>query len=268
MTTQTPPNTGATLEQAKSFYDREFSGERYMAPLEDKWPAVRQFVNDYGLADNAKCIEIGCGRGEHQDHARDYTGTDISATVEQFIKPGKKFKQCSATEIPFEDSTFDAAWTVWVIEHVPGPEKALEEIRRVLKPGGLLFLAPAWQCRSWAAEGYPVRPYSDFGLKGKLIKASVPLRNWIVWRAAFVFPKRFLRLIETTLNKGPTRFRYRTLEPNFEKYWMPDSDAINNMDPYEAITWFRSRGDEVLQPSTPLKQFFMRTGPLIIRIRK
>ena len=49
---------------------------------------------------------------------------------------------------------------------------------------------------------------------------------------------------------------------------MADSDAVNSMDPYEAILWFKSRGDEVLHPPTPLAQFMVRNGHIAIRVRK
>jgi len=67
---------------------------------------------------------------------------------------------------------------------------------------------------------------------------------------------------------GETRFRYRLLVPNYEIWWQPDSDAINSMDPYEAITWFTSRGDECLNYRGHLDQLTVRTGPLIFRVRK
>jgi SAM-dependent methyltransferase len=268
MSTGVSTQTQATISQAKSFYDREFSGEKYMALERDKWPALDRFVVDHNLVESGTCVEIGCGRCEHQDLVKDYTGVDLSDSAGKHMKPGKRFVQASATDLPFADSTFDGAWTIWTIEHVPGPDKAFAEIRRILKSGGVVFLGPAWQCRSWAAQGYPVRPYSDFDWKGKLIKASVPLRNWIVWRSMFVFPRRFVRWLWFCFSKKPSKFSYSTLTPNFEKYWMPDSDAINRMDPYEAMIWFRSRGDEIVDPPTPLKQFFFRTGPVVIRIRK
>lgn len=43
--------------------------------------------------------------------------------------------------LPFPDSTFDAALSVSVIEHVNQPVRYLSELLRVLKPGGVLYLA-------------------------------------------------------------------------------------------------------------------------------
>ena len=67
---------------------------------------------------------------------------------------------------------------------------------------------------------------------------------------------------------GPMKFRCGTLKPNYEKYWISDGDAVNAMDPYELILWFRSRGDEVLHPSGGNRQFFIRSGEVVLRVRK
>lgn len=256
------------LQQAKAFYDREFADANYtpIGAHAAGYPELEAMVREHGLAEHGRCIEIGCGRGVYQDLVRHYVGTDISDTAGKNIR--KVFKQCSATELPFQDGEFDGAWSIWVFEHVPNPEKAMEEVRRVLKPGGLLFFAPAWQCRPWAADGYPVRPYSDFGLGGKIYKAMIPLRNSVLWRSLFMFPRRAFRLLAWKLRGGPMRFRFRTIRANYEKFWMADSDAVNSMDAYEAILWFKSRGDEILHPPTPLRQFLIRNGHIIVRVRR
>jgi SAM-dependent methyltransferase len=196
----------------------------------------------------------------------DYTGVDISESVRAYLH--KPFYRASATELPFEDNSFDAIWSYAVLEHVPDPERSLREMRRVLKQDGLLLLGPAWQCRPWAAKGYPVRPYSDFDLFGKVVKASIPVRDSVFFRSCYIFPKRLIRSIEFFLKKEPLRFRYKELKPNYEHFWMSDSDAANSMDPYEAVLWFVSRGDEC--PNYPgwLNKFFVRTGALVFRIKR
>jgi hypothetical protein len=151
-----------------------------------------------------------------------------------------------------------------VFEHVPNPEQAFYEARRVTRDNGVLFLFPTWNCTSWAAEGYEVRPYSDFGLGGKLIKASIPLRSARPFLVMSLLPNRTIRNFVAWF--GPTRLRYRRLTPNYEKYWQPDSDAVNSIDRHEALLWFRSRGDECLNCEDV--SVFTGSQPLIIRVHK
>ena len=146
---------------AASEYQRDYEAVAERAADDyDVLGTVRDFAARYGLADKA-VLDIGSGRGYLQDVVSNYTGLDISTTVAPLYH--KKFVVGSATTMPFDDNSFDAAWSIWVFEHVPNPEQAFAEARRVTKNGGLLFLMPAWNCVTWAAEGYLYRPYSDFG---------------------------------------------------------------------------------------------------------
>jgi len=49
---------------------------------------------------------------------------------------------------------------------------------------------------------------------------------------------------------------------------MPDGDAVNCMDPFEAILWHVSRGDVCLSHPTGRSQFLVRTNGIVFRIRK
>jgi SAM-dependent methyltransferase len=201
-----------------------------------------------------------------QDVAADYTGFDLSDSVREYLH--KPFVQGCATALPFADNSFDCIWTYATLEHVPRPEQALAEMRRVLRDGGILLLAPAWQCRPWAAAGLAVRPYRELPLRLRLEKAMIPVRDSVLYRALFILPRRLVRLLCHCLRRRPTSFRYRVLRPNYERFWCSDSDAVNHMDPYEAILWFTSRGDECLSHTTALRRFLVRTGCLVFRVRK
>jgi SAM-dependent methyltransferase len=226
-------------------------------------PAVRSFVERYGL-ENKRVLDVGAGTGYLQDLVQNYVGLDISPTARRFFH--KPFVEASATDMPFADGEFDAAWTIWVFEHVPNPEQALIELRRVVKDGGLIFLAPGWNCPSWASQGYPVRPYSDFGLGGKLAKASLELRMNGGFIRSYRLPIRELRREWARLSGRPTRLHYNLLTPNFDHYWMPDSDAVNELDPYESMLWFTSRGDECLNCGKDL--LYEDPMVLIFRVHK
>jgi SAM-dependent methyltransferase len=224
---------------------------------------VSTFVQRYNLTDRP-VLEIGSGRGYLQDVARSYTGLDISPSVARFYH--KKFVLGSATAMPFPDNSFDGVWSIWVFEHVPNPEQAFRETRRVTRDKGVIFLLPAWNCTTWAAEGYEVRPYSDFGLAGKLVKASIPLRSSPLFKVITLVPIRIARTL--VAQDGPTRLRYRRLTPNYEEYWVPDSDAVNSIDSHEAMLWFLSRGDECLNCNDASVFFPVTSMPLIIRVHK
>lgn len=256
-------------QDPKSFYNKQFLGTEYSIAREpdehSSYPVLKYFVEEYDLQ-NKKCLEVGCGRGAFQDIVPDYTGLDLSIAVQHLIR--KPFCAGSASELPFKDNCMHAIWTRAVFEHVPDPEKAMAEIRRVLKDGGLLLFAPAWQCRPWAAEGYAVRPYGDFDWRGKLIKASIPVRDSVLFRSCLIFPRRALRTLRYFLKKRPLRFKYRKLVPNYDRFWTSDSDAVCSMDPYEAILWFVSRGDTCVSYRSWTSKFFVRTGPIVFRIQK
>ena len=224
---------------------------------------IRAFVKGFALQDK-KVLDIGAGRGYLQDVVNDYTGLDISPTAKRFFH--KKFVHGSATLLPLQENEFDAVWTIWVFEHVPNPQAALIEMRRVTKDGGVVFLAPQWDCTPWAADGYPVRPFSDFGWRGKIYKASIPIQNGL-----WTMSRPFVRLALYTRWKvagGPTTLHYRRLTPNYTRYWMPDSDAVNRLDQYETAIWFMSRGDECLNCKGSLEDLNMPDEPLFIRVHK
>jgi ubiquinone/menaquinone biosynthesis C-methylase UbiE len=204
---------------------------------------IERFVQNHGLQDK-KVLEVGAGSGLLQDIVSDYTGLDISPTARRFFH--KPFVEASATEMPFADNTFDALWSVWVLEHIPNPEKALAEMRRVLKPGGYIYLHPAFDVTWYAAQGYAVRPYSDLGVPGKLAKAVIPFTRSSAWHYLQHHQARAARYLQERLRPGPSRLHFTRLTPNYDQYWVADSDAAVSISRYDLYLWFTSRGDHCL----------------------
>jgi SAM-dependent methyltransferase len=225
---------------------------------------VGGFVRNYGL-EHAHVLEVGAGSGLLQDQVEDYTALDISATARRYFH--KPFVQADARAMPFDDGKFDAVWTIWVLEHVPNPEQALSEMRRVLKPGGMLLLFPAWMASQYAASGYHARSYRDFGPAGKAVKASLYIQDSPLFKALFMLPARAIRRMSWKVTNQPTAFHYRRLTPNYEQYWEPDSDAVNSMDMYEAYLWFKSRGDLCMNCSGEAEMFRTLEMPLVIKVK-
>jgi SAM-dependent methyltransferase len=94
-------------------------------------------------------LDVGCGVGLMSryvgNHFGRLHGIDIApGVVEQASAqvPKGKFRLYDGKRIPFEDDTFDVAFTVCVLHHVPPTqwESLVSEMARVLKPGGLLYI--------------------------------------------------------------------------------------------------------------------------------
>lgn len=97
---------------------------------------------------NKMTLEIGVGLGaDHQSLAESgaiLTGIDLTERAIAFTKArfelfGLKsnLKVADAEDLPFEDNAFDAVYSWGVIHHSPNTARAVQEISRVLKPGGI-----------------------------------------------------------------------------------------------------------------------------------
>lgn len=263
-------NSDAVDDRYQSFYS-ERRDQTYGRAFTDTqaldhtfYPVLKEFISKYKLEDK-RCLEIGSSGGGFQDMVEDYYGTDITPEVApNYHKP---YRVAQGSRYPFDDNFFDAIWTYAVFEHIPDLQAAMNELHRLLKPGGLLLFNPAWQCRPWAADGYTVRPYKDFGIAGKLIKFSIPFRNNILYRSSLLFPKRLLRQLMFMVTRKQPYLRYRKIKPNYDVYWTSDSDACNSIDPHDAILWFQGNGFECLSHPLHLKAFLVRTGAIVLQKR-
>lgn len=219
---------------------------------------VSRLVTQYHW-EHARVLEVGSGTGYLQDVVADYTGLDIAPSAASYYH--KPFVAGTATAMQFPDRSFDVLWSVWVLEHIPNPEAALREMRRVVKPGGYLYLQPAWDVPHWASRGLDVRPYADLSWRDRAEKLTIPVRrSSVVWTVTHV-PMRVIR----SLSPSPTTLHYRRLTPNYRETWEADHDAVNDLDVIEVARWFESRGDTCLTCASGWQQYMQVGAPLVIR---
>lgn len=212
---------------------------------------------------NGAVLEVGSGRGAFSNIAPDYVALDLSLSALRRNLAGHAGLCATADMIPLASASCRFVFSVQTLEHIPSTDRAFEEIDRVLAPGGVAYLAPAWHCRAWAADGIPVRPYRDLTWKQRVVKMSIPIRDSVIFRGAATIPWRAWRRL-TQPAAGPLRFA--RIRSNYEHFWMSDSDACASIDSHEAILFFERRGYEILNPrGGVVSRLLFRAGPIIVR---
>lgn len=99
----------------------------------------------YEIPDGAKVLDVGCNSGEFMVLLKEKKGCDVYGVeisehlVAKCIEKGLNVSKSDAEELPFEDGAFDVVTCMEVLVHLHDPAKALKEMRRVLKPGGVLL---------------------------------------------------------------------------------------------------------------------------------
>jgi len=95
-----------------------------------------------------RILDIGCGGGFVTNplarFGYDVTGVDLSAESLEVAKKydstrSVKYLLADANQLPFEGEQFDVVSAMDFLEHVENPQAVIQEVQRVLKPGGLFF---------------------------------------------------------------------------------------------------------------------------------
>ena len=136
-----------------AFDNKYFSSHTYQgvsfARFSQYWWSNRFFA---GLArrygkQGTRLLEIGSGLGhlvgQLEDSFETY-GMDLNHWAVEESKPvatNTALQTASAQEIPFADNAFGVVIIKHIVEHLPDPEKAINEIGRVTAPDGTLILA-------------------------------------------------------------------------------------------------------------------------------
>jgi ubiquinone/menaquinone biosynthesis C-methylase UbiE len=106
------------------------------------------------IQSSSNVLDLGCGNGataiwlSQQTHCH-VTGIDLSGVrvknaqvTRDKLRPELRerliFKKASAMNLPFDAGTFSHVWSQAVIYHVPDKDAVIQEIYRVLQPGGIL----------------------------------------------------------------------------------------------------------------------------------
>ena len=109
-----------------------------------------ELSNRLRLAPTDAILDIGCGEKPYYPlfapWTQRYVGIDIEAhaAIDCLVSP--------QDPLPFADASFALVLCTQVIEHVENPQSFIDEIHRVLKPGGTLYLSAPFV---WEVHNYP-----------------------------------------------------------------------------------------------------------------
>lgn len=139
-------------------------------------------------AQGGSVLEVGIGTGLALDyygaHVR-VTGIDLSTEMlrEAELRAGKGglknlagLHQMDARQIAFPDASFDHVAAMHIMSVVPEPERVLDEMARVVRPGGSVMIANHFAGR--AAEGWAVAE-----------RLAAPLANLLGWHSDFAIER-------------------------------------------------------------------------------
>ncbi len=162
--TQSSSNSAPNAQPDKGAL--EFSGERFIPGLPGEiW---LEHWHRYSFASSVvvgkRVLDVACGEGYGSatlaEHALSVDGVDISPQAVEHAKKtyaqrtNLNFHCADCTALPFENAAFDVVVSFETIEHITQQEAFLQEVHRVLKPGGCLLISSPNKAEYSDAQGF------------------------------------------------------------------------------------------------------------------
>jgi ubiquinone/menaquinone biosynthesis C-methylase UbiE len=186
-----------------------------------------QLIAFSGISDGEKILDVGCGTGSltfalakatdlREIAAIDYSNIFVDETIRRNSDPRIKVRQADACALPFEDGAFDRALTLLVLHFVPEAGKAIAEMRRVVRPGGVVAAAVWDHLGGMPGMRMVVDTVAALSDRGRQLRARYcfqPMTQPGEISRAFV-DKGLLHVTETQLM---VRMDYQS----FDNFWAP-----------------------------------------------
>lgn len=238
-------------ERLKRFYETSHDYKKLLDAHDRAYlqPYVNT-VNKYARP-GSRILDMGCGNGLSSymlsESGHRVMGTDISAFFlsdsANLQNEKLRYQVCDALDLPFTDGSFDVVCSTELIEHVTDAPRALLEMMRVLKKGGILVITGPNLCSPvWAAMDFV---NMILGRGGRDIWAETKMQalRWGCRNLVLSLKKRFSSRVE---------FIYR--KPDMERASAGgDSDSVYYASPIDLERFLKAHDMKVIklyEPST------------------
>ncbi len=180
---------------------------------------------------SGKALDVGCGVGQvvqrliaadHEAHGVEVSGPNI----EKAKRISDRCQFYDGRTLPYADASFDSVGALNVLEHVEEPEAFLDDLVRVVKPGGKVVVSSPNFFRALGLRDYHPRMR---GLGNKW-------RNW-----------QRVRAKHRQMATDPESVRFDRMEPIRRELFQPDDDAIVATNAVEIKFFLEQNGCNVLR---------------------
>lgn len=140
-------DTDQIREEAKKVFGRQLVEELWSLPRRNIIAFVEQCIKNLDL--KPPFLEIGCGRRSYKPEVEEKFGDKVFYVALDHFAPGeseiddRRLPNLIADTLflPLANNSIGTVFCTEVLEHLPDSKLALEEIARVMKPGGWLILS-------------------------------------------------------------------------------------------------------------------------------
>lgn len=274
-----PPNDyDSVLKALIEFYNERPDEYGLLERPQSVYEEYASLINKYVPEKASSILDIGSGTWRIPETIGKYgykevVGLDffsdekLLAFNEKLTLPNVNLKKYDSDRIPFSNQSFNCVASLCVVEHIVFVERMLDEMDRVLKPGGIYVIC----CPNWSginvyimALMHHLKDKSRFWQLESLSESMIGIFRSIYWYLDVLFSR-----------KNKFIMIYPNMKNNKIVFEVPDDDAVHLCQPLSFKKYFKRKGYKLLKynrftGNTTYSKFFnlflpsLATGNIIV----